>query len=207
VVDSGIGIDAEAAPRIFDAFEQGSPGITRQFGGLGLGLAITKRLVEMHDGTISVLSEGRNRGALFRVFLPQSDAAPGLRAEQPMPAARALSKKILLVEDHGDTANSMQMLLEAWGFEVQTAGDVAQALKALDSTGFDLLISDLGLPDQSGLDLMQELRQRGNTLKGIALSGYGREEDMRRSQEAGFSVHLTKPVDADALVQAVDSIL
>ena len=87
------------------------------------------------------------------------------------------------------------------------AGDVAQALKALDASGFDLLISDLGLPDQSGLDLMQELRQRGNALKGIALSGYGREEDMRRSQEAGFSVHLTKPVDADALVQAVDSML
>jgi CheY-like chemotaxis protein len=110
------------------------------------------------------------------------------------------------VEDNGDTAVTMKMLLEAYGYEVKTAGDVRQALQAFESAKFDLLISDLGLPDRSGIELMQELRQRRHTLKGIALSGYGQEEDMRRSKEAGFAVHLIKPVDADLLMETIGSI-
>ena len=98
-------------------------------------------------------------------------------------------------------------ILEASGYEVENAGDAAQALRAIESTSFDLLISDLGLPDGSGLDLMKALRERGSTLKSIALSGYGREEDIRRSKEAGFSAHLTKPVDAVALIEAVEKIV
>jgi CheY-like chemotaxis protein len=98
------------------------------------------------------------------------------------------------------------MLLEAYGYEVETAGDVRQALQAIDSANFDLLISDLGLPDRSGIELMKELRQRRHSLKGIALSGYGQEEDMRRSKEAGFAVHLVKPVDAGLLLETIGSI-
>jgi len=207
VVDSGIGIEPAAAARIFNAFEQGGRGITRQFGGLGLGLAIAKRLVEMHDGTISVESEGMDRGATFRVSLPLSSMQPEAQTQKRAPVAARMARRILLVEDHEDTATSMKMLLEASGYEVENAGDAAQALRVIDSNRFDLLISDLGLPDKSGLELMAELRQRGNNLKGIALSGYGREEDVRRSQEAGFFRHLTKPVDADALVEAVAKML
>jgi signal transduction histidine kinase len=205
VSDSGIGIEPEALPRIFGAFEQGERSITRQFGGLGLGLAIARRLVEMHDGTISARSEGRNRGATFRVQLPLSTEPLEAPAPKGVPLLRR-ARRILLVEDNGDTAVTMKMLLEAYGYEVETAGDVRQALQAIDSANFDLLISDLGLPDRSGIELMQELRQRRHTLKGIALSGYGQEEDMRRSKEAGFAVHLIKPIDADLLMETIGSI-
>jgi signal transduction histidine kinase len=206
VSDSGIGIEPEALPRIFGAFEQGERSITRQFGGLGLGLAIAKRLVEMHEGTISVRSEGRNRGATFRVQLPLSTEPLESAAAKGVPLFERRARRILLVEDNGDTAATMKMLLEAYGYEVETAGDVRQALQAIDSANFDLLISDLGLPDRSGIELMKELRQRRHSLKGIALSGYGQEEDMRRSKEAGFAVHLVKPVDAGLLLETIGSI-
>jgi CheY-like chemotaxis protein len=113
----------------------------------------------------------------------------------------------LLVEDNGDTVLVMTMLLESFGYQVEAAGDVEQALEAIDSRPFDLLISDLGLPDGSGIDLMQEVRRRGHALRGIALSGYGRQEDVLRSKEAGFSAHLIKPADIDALMEAVAAIL
>ncbi|OGA96077.1 MAG: hypothetical protein A3G27_05180, partial [Betaproteobacteria bacterium RIFCSPLOWO2_12_FULL_66_14] len=211
VNDSGIGIEPEAISRIFNAFEQEDPRVTRQFGGLGLGLAITKRLVEMHDGTISAHSPGKDRGATFRVALPafaaQAEPEAAVQAEEARAAPKSGSRRILLVEDHGDTAAMMRMLLELSGYQVEGAGDVAQALSVASLNHFDLLISDLGLPDGSGLDLMKALRERGSTLKSIALSGYGREEDIRRSKEAGFSAHLTKPVDAVALIEAVEKIV
>jgi len=207
VADSGIGIEPEALNRIFDAFEQGGRAITRQFGGLGLGLAIVKRLVEMHEGSISAHSEGKNRGSAFRVSLPLTSTRLSAEEEKRIHAAPTGCRRILLVEDNGDTAAMMKMLLEGFGYEVETAGDVSQALKAIESRGFDLLISDLGLPDRSGIELMHELRRRSNNIKGIALSGYGREEDLRRSREAGYSVHLTKPVDADYLVETVSRLI
>lgn len=208
VSDSGIGIEPEASARIFDAFEQGERSVTRQFGGLGLGLSIAKRLVEMHDGTISVHSNGRNQGATFRVQLPLSTEPLEAAAYKTIaPPSAGRKRRILLVEDNGDSAATMAMLLEEFGFEVEAAADVAQALHAVDSAAFDLLISDLGLPDRSGIELMQELRQRCNKLKGIALSGYGRQEDLRRSKEAGFSVHLVKPVDADLLMETIAGLV
>ena len=206
VSDSGIGIEPDARDRIFAAFEQGERSITRQFGGLGLGLAIAKRLVEMHDGTISVTSEGRNRGATFRIQLPVSVEPLEAPVVKDMARFERRARRILLVEDNGDTAATMKMLLEAFGYEVETAGDVRQALQAIESVKFDLLISDLGLPDRSGIELMQELRERRHNLTGIALSGYGQEEDMRRTKAAGFAVHLVKPVDADLLIETIESI-
>jgi PAS domain S-box-containing protein len=209
VSDSGVGIEAEALPRIFDAFAQASRGITRQFGGLGLGLAICKSLVEMHGGTIEAHSEGRDRGATFTVRLPLISPAPDSPAlAGPFPAASAPATtagplRMLVVEDHGDTAEMLRLMLEAEGHSVETAGDVGTALESAGRTAFDLVISDLGLPDGSGLDLMRELRARGLDLPGIALSGYGQEQDVRQSEEAGFSTHITKPVDLDRLVEAV----
>jgi two-component system CheB/CheR fusion protein len=208
VKDNGIGIEAEALPRIFDAFEQAERSITRRFGGLGLGLAISKALVEMHGGTISVHSEGRDTGATFRIRLPLT--APAGQPEMPAPLAppvRALrSLHILLVEDHGVTTKMMRMILTAEGHTVETAGDVATALELAGRQAFDLLVSDLGLPDGSGHDLMRQLRERGHKLSGIALTGYGQEEDIRRSREAGFAVHLTKPASRERLVEAITSV-
>ncbi len=202
VNDSGIGIEPGPMERLFDAFEQGGRGITRQFGGLGLGLAIAKRLVQMHGGTITVHSEGMNRGATFRVALPLAGALPEEAQPRTAPAEQGYGR-ILLVEDNGDTAFMMKMLLETLGYRVETAGDVKQALQAIEAQPFDLLISDLGLPDGSGIELIREIRQRGHALKAIALSGYGQEDDVRRSKDAGFTTHLVKPVDAELLMETV----
>ena len=205
VNDSGIGIEPEALPRIFNAFEQAERSITRQFGGLGLGLAISKALVEMHGGTIEAHSEGRGKGATFRIRLPLT--APAGQPERRRAAAprncAVRPLQILLVEDHGVTAKMMRMVLTADGHTVETAGDVATALELAGQQAFDLLVSDLGLPDGSGHDLMRQLRQRGHKFPGIALSGYGQEEDIQRSREAGFAAHLTKPASREAVVEAV----
>jgi two-component system, chemotaxis family, CheB/CheR fusion protein len=209
VTDTGAGIDAELLPRIFDAFEQGEPGGTRR-SGLGLGLAISKTIVELHGGDLGVASAGKDQGATFTVRLPvvpppaeapaqdaggASSAAPG-----PVPP-----RHILLVEDHADTAEALADLLRDRGYRISLAGSIAQAIAFADSADrdhIDLVISDLGLPDGSGLDLMRELSSR-HGLPGIALSGYGMEEDIRKSHEAGFRQHLTKPVDVRALEEAI----
>ncbi len=208
VNDSGIGIESEALTRIFNAFEQAERSITQQFGGLGLGLAISKALVEMHDGTIEADSEGRDKGATFRVRLPRSTPAARLEssglAAPPQRIVRCLH--VLLVEDHGITAKMMARVLAAQGHTVETAGDMATALQIAGRQHFDLLVSDLGLPDGSGHDLMRELRRRGCTFPGIALSGYGREEDVHRSYEVGFAAHLTKPASREAVVEAVATV-
>lgn len=212
VSDSGIGIEQEALPKIFDAFEQGGQRVTRQFGGLGLGLAITKRLVEMHGGVISAQSGGKGKGAVFQVELPiMKQVQEEKRKERELQTAENItparvSRRILLVEDHGDTAQMTSTLLKSLGHHVEIAGDAGEALKAAEEGRFDLLISDLGLPDKSGLDLMRELRESGINLKGIALSGYGREEDIQRSKDAGFSEHLIKPVDFDVLERTVERV-
>jgi PAS domain S-box-containing protein len=200
VSDSGVGFEPEALGRIFKAFEQAEGTTNRRFGGLGLGLAISKALVEMHGGRIEAHSDGRDRGATFRVRLPLC-ARPGVTAAseppvaQPEPQAAKRRLQILLVEDHRDTAEIMRRLLVLYGHDVRTAGDVATALSLASQHPFDLLISDLGLPDASGAELLQELRARGHTLPAVALSGYGQEEDVARSKAAGFVEHLLKPVD------------
>ncbi len=211
VNDSGAGIEPEALQRIFNAFEQAERSITRQFGGLGLGLAISKALVEMHGGTISAHSEGKGKGATFRVKLPMlsasadrtSSAALQKSAAALQPSDQGKPLRILLVEDHGDTAKIMRRLLTTEGHQVVTASDVAAALESVSQNQFDLLISDLGLPDSSGLDLIRTLREQGSSLPAIALSGYGREDDVRQSLDAGFNAHLTKPVDFRRLKTAI----
>ncbi|MGE5609704.1 MAG: ATP-binding protein [Bacillota bacterium] len=207
VNDSGIGIDPEMLPRLFDPFEQAERSITRQFGGLGLGLTISKALVELHGGTIEAHSEGKGQGAVFRVRLPL--IAPAVVPEQ-FPASappRVRPLRILLVEDHGDTARIMSRLLAADGHEVQRAGALATALDMAGKGTFDLLISDLGLPDGNGLDLMRQLRARGQRIPGIALSGFGMEQDIQSSHEAGFAAHLTKPTSPERLAEAIAAVV
>lgn len=208
--DSGMGIEPAELARIFTAFEQ-DRSMARPFGGLGLGLAIARAIVEMHGGTIEAHSEGRQRGATFRVRLPVLDASrlatPGREQQAPAVApSSARPLRILLVEDHGDTADMMRLVLTMHGHDVKLAGDVATALEEAGRSAFDLLVSDLGLPDGSGTDLMTELRRRGFKMPGIALSGYGQEQDIRRSRDVGFAAHLTKPASADRLAEAIASV-
>jgi CheY-like chemotaxis protein len=207
VADTGIGIEADVIPRLFDAFEQGGMTITRRFGGLGLGLAISKAIAEMHGGTLRVASEGRNRGSVFTLDL--MTCAVRTTADLvalPTTPARARGLRILLAEDHEPTRNVLSRLFTRAGHEVRAAGTVGEALQFAESGSFDLLVSDLGLPDASGAELMRQLRARYG-LRGIALSGYGMDEDVKASEDAGFALHLTKPVDWSRLEAAVNSLM
>jgi CheY-like chemotaxis protein len=208
VKDTGAGIPADNLPKIFNAFEQGDAGVTRQFGGLGLGLAISKALVELHGGTIRVESDGAGKGSVFTIELPAIEEP---LPEKPNPAAESKrpspgSLKLLVVEDHADTANMLALLLRATGHRVETATTVADALHLAASHRFDLLISDVGLPDGTGYELMKIL-QSTRALRGIAMSGFGSDEDMRKSYAAGFSDHLVKPVNFAVLEHTIRRVM
>jgi PAS domain S-box-containing protein len=204
VRDTGKGINPEALPYIFDAFEQGDPAITQQFGGLGLGLSIAKAVVDRHGGTIRAASDGPGLGSSFTVTLPLLSPARegGDDARLPTPDHPAGRIRVLLVEDHADTARAMVKLLERAGYQVDWADRVASALELAANRSFDVIVSDLGLPDGSGYELMRALKDRYGT-RGIALSGFGMEGDILRGREAGFLEHLVKPVDVATLDQAI----
>lgn len=209
VKDSGIGIQKDVLGRIFNAFEQGDKDITRQFGGLGLGLAITKALVDAHGGQISAKSDGKDKGSTFEVRLEVAESSGQQNNSNGQSTARAMHKKgakILLVEDNSDTSKVMKVLLERRGFTVEIANSVAQAMEAGKTDSFDILISDIGLPDGSGLDIIKALSAL-RPVRGIALSGLGMEEDIRKSLDAGFDVHLVKPVNFEHLHDAVSKLL
>lgn len=214
--DTGIGIEPDTMGRIFNAFEQGQSSITRKFGGLGLGLAISKAMVTAHGGKIKAESAGKNRGATFIVTL-NTVAAPSLEAgtiesagprqsEIRAAAARGEGPRILVVDDHVDTCIGMKMMLERRGYRVTTAHTADDAAGKARKEEFDLVISDIGLPDRSGYELMQELSTMKG-LRGIALSGFGMEGDVTRARNAGFSEHLTKPINFDRLDEAIHSLL
>jgi PAS domain S-box-containing protein len=205
VEDEGIGIEPELQPRLFHAFEQGSREVTRQFGGLGLGLAISKALIDAQGGAIAAASAGKDRGATFtlRVPLARAQAATVQAGATPAPAA---GRRILLVEDHADTAELMAELLTLHGYAVKTANSVASALRLADTESFDLVLSDLGLPDGTGHDLMRALGAR-RPLPGVALSGFGFEKDVQEARAAGFREHLTKPVNPAQLLRVLAVVL
>ena len=194
ITDTGIGIEAERQHSLFTAFDQGDSSLARQFGGLGLGLAISKHLIDLHDGAITVESRGRSYGATFRVTLDAvadtvSDEQP---VQTPQKAAKAL--RILLVEDHGDTRRTLSRLLTHFGHDISVADCTESAKEIVNTKEFDVILSDIGLPDGSGYDVITHAKQK-QPLKGVALTGFGMDEDIRKSKEAGFDFHLTKPVD------------
>jgi HAMP domain-containing protein/signal transduction histidine kinase len=196
IADTGLGIEPESLPKIFDAFEQGG---RTQLGGLGLGLAISKALVEAHKGTIIAQSAGRNKGSTFTLVFPTSGkaAAQITPAVSPrLPEHQAM--RILLVEDHEDSNRSLTNLLRRRGYHVRSALNFQSALDLGTKEEFDVLISDLALPDGSGIDLMQMLQSTRPVL-GIALTGFGMEDDARKCREAGFQHHLVKPIDLNKL--------
>ncbi len=207
IIDNGIGIEPEMLDRVFDAFIQEEHGHGHRFGGIGLGLAISHRLVELQNGRISAESKGRGQGATFRIHLPLAGAET--RAEEApataTPAATApAARHILLVEDHEQTRTTLMQLLRRRGHVVTGVASIQAARERAAQGDCDLLISDLGLPDGDGHDLMAELAQE-HGLPGIALSGYGMEQDVARSRASGFCAHLTKPVDIRALEAAISA--
>jgi len=201
VEDTGVGIDPAIAPRLFEPFEQG--GEPRRRAGLGLGLAICKGIVDAHGGNISVRN-APGAGARFEVVL-STVPAPASAPQIAKPARAADGKpRLLIVEDHPDSAAAIEEALRMLGYTVTVADSVESALGLPDS-GFDIVISDIGLPDGTGHDLMRALRAE-RPVKGIALSGYGSERDIRKSKEAGFECHLTKPIDVSQLVHAIERV-
>ncbi|GEP44663.1 ATP-binding protein [Brevifollis gellanilyticus] len=209
VSDMGIGIAKEALGRIFLPFEQGEVGAQHRFGGLGLGLAISKAVVDLHGGELGAESAGPGQGAIFTVELATADTTM-MEAEPPaqhgpMESAPVESLTLLVVEDHEATLNILKRLLQHDGHCVRAAGNVADALALAAEHECDLVVSDLGLPDGSGLDLMRALRER-HGWRGIALSGYGTDDDVRQAREAGFAAHLLKPVDMDDLRRAIREV-
>jgi len=204
VTDTGIGIEPEIMERIFNRFEQGDRSFQRRFGGLGLGLTISKSIAEAHGGTLLAESEGRDRGASF--LLKIKTVPEGERTGKPgaVPVATVRrSLRILLVDDHPDTSAALEKLLTRRGHAVTVAGDMRSALEAVEGRPFDLLISDVGLPDGSGLELMTRLRTT-SSLRGIAISGFGMNGDVEKSLQAGFSEHLVKPVNLERLEAAIE---
>lgn len=208
VRDTGAGIESDLLPRVFDVFEQGGREVTRRFGGLGLGLAISKGLTELHGGLLTATSAGPGRGAVFTLWLPESFEPPAgsaaLNGALPDREVGVRSVcKVLIVEDHPDTLSAMAELVEMFGYDVRTAGSVASALRVAEGERIDMLVSDIGLPDGSGLDLMRRLLEYDPGVQGIALTGFGMEEDLRQTQEAGFVEHLTKPINLGQLEQTL----
>ena len=201
ISDTGVGIEPTEVGRIFVPFQQ----LERRVGGLGLGLAISRALVEAQGGALNVSSPGRGHGSTFRVELPAAEPAASSRPPLPAAGTRASAgpRRVLLVEDHADTLAALRDLLTEMSCDVVTAGTLREAFAAAEAGSFELVLSDLGLPDGSGLELMRSLRERYG-LAGIAVTGYGMEEDLRRSLAAGFVEHLVKPITFEKLETAID---
>jgi len=204
--DSGIGMNAQRLAELFPANEE-TPEPIRSSSGLGLGLLICRTVVQAHGGTLTATSRGLGLGSTFEVRLRRITGAAVTKVQAPpVPASAPRSSlRILLVEDHPDTAEMLSMLLRHHGFEVEVAGSVDAALDLAQSSGCDVLVSDVRLPDGSGMDLMRRLRE-SQFVRGIAMSGFGTQDDVRRSKEAGYDEHLVKPVDVGRLIEAIHKV-
>jgi|GEM_PF-1805040 len=206
VIDTGIGIEPKMIHRIFEAFEQGERSTQRRFGGLGLGLSISKGLAEAHGGSLEVESAGLGRGSTFTITLDLVDLPVHEPAAPPVSIGRIVT--VLLVEDHEDTRVILQRLLERQGHRVIPACTVKEALEAVQRDPPDVIVSDIGLPDQSGLMIPGAVEEiRGRPVPGIALSGFGSEEDVSVSMDAGFYRHLVKPVEIQKLSEAIQDCI
>ncbi len=204
VRDTGIGMEPEVMQRIFDPFEQGNRSFERRFGGLGLGLAISKSLAQAHGGTLTAQSDGRDRGSTFLLSMQTTSPVEG--SAIPARASGETSRqglRILLVDDHQDTCAALEKLLVRRGHLVAATHNVRSAMEAAVRNRFDLLISDIALPDGSGMELMIQLHAFSR-IPGIAISGFGNNGDIEKSLQAGFSEHLIKPVKLEKLEAAME---
>jgi two-component system, sensor histidine kinase len=204
VADTGSGIPAELLPRVFDLFVQGPRALDRAPGGLGLGLTVVHRLVELHGGQVEAASDGAGRGATFTVRLPRI-TAPATRAAETLAPLAGVPRRVLVVEDNEDAREMLRTTLELAGHDVRVASDgpggVAAALAFLP----EVALIDIGLPGLDGYEVARRIRTTapGRTVTLVALTGYGQPEDRRRAQDAGFDAHLVKPVDVEGLVAAL----
>ncbi len=217
VTDTGMGISPEFLAHVFDRFRQADSSSTRSHGGLGLGLAIVRHLVELHGGTVDARSDGDGRGAAFLVRLPVP-ALSTLAAPEPPPALAALAEvapqelegvNILLVDDEPDTREVMPAVLERFGARVAVAASAAEAMTLLQRSGADVLVADIGMPEEDGYSLIGRVRALPGSVRdlpAIALTAYAGEADRRRAMEAGFHLHLAKPVEPADLVSAVAAL-
>ncbi|MEC4723073.1 ATP-binding protein [Noviherbaspirillum sp. CPCC 100848] len=204
VRDSGIGIESELLPHIFELFRQGPRTLARSEGGLGIGLSVTKALVEMHGGRIAAHSMGRDMGSEFEIVLPVAQDAPqGTAGEDPAPlAAPAACCRILLIEDNPDTSATLQLLLELSGHRVTVAPDGLSGVSLAKTNTYDVILCDIGLPGLNGYGVIRQVRQLEATHQpyAIAISGYGQPEDRARAIGAGFNEYLVKPVKTDTVL-------
>jgi signal transduction histidine kinase len=203
VRDTGIGFEPRSMERLFDAFEQGDQSSQLRHAGLGLGLAISKAIALAHGATIKAESDGPNRGATFHLTLRTVTASEiSVISDRPVDEQLRRNLRILLVDDHIDSCDALRKLLSRRGHTVVVRHDVSSATEASKADQFDLLVSDVALPDGTGIDLMTRLRQN-SSLPGIAISGFGRNDDVERSLKAGFSEHLVKPISLETLEGAI----
>jgi signal transduction histidine kinase len=202
VRDTGVGIESEMMERIFNPFEQGERSFQRRYGGLGLGLTISKSLAKAHGGTLSAKSDGRDRGSTF-VLTMRTVSPPKTAATVSPEPTGTHPLRILLVEDHQDTCTALEKLLIRRGHLVAATHNMRSAMETAARNQFDLLISDVALPDGSGAELMTYLRAISG-MRGIAISGFGMNGDIERSLEAGFAAHLVKPIKVEKLEGAIE---
>ncbi len=219
VSDTGQGIAPDFLPHVFERFRQADGSTTRTHGGLGLGLAVVRHLVEQHGGTVSVKSDGEQQGSTFSVNLPLTaiDERDGIEEQsgtnqphassQPNDAARLKEVRVLIVDDHADARELISMVLARAGAEVRTAASVADALASLKRAQPDVLISDIGMPDEDGFMLINRIRslsrEEGGRIPAIALTAYATDDDRQRALAAGFENHVAKPVNPAQLINAV----
>ena len=202
VSDSGVGIAPDLLPHVFDVFVQGAISIDRSQGGLGIGLSLVRRLVELHGGTVSASSPGNSSGSTFEIRLPRAEAAAAADTPARAPAPEAGKPKVLLIEDNDDGREMMATMLASFGYPVLQAGDGLEGVRLACAEHPDVALVDIGLPGIDGYEVARRLRQdpSARAIRLIALTGYGLEEDQRRVLEAGFDLHLVKPVELNALL-------
>jgi CheY-like chemotaxis protein len=204
VTDSGLGIPPDKLATVFEMFAQVERTLDRAEGGLGLGLTLVKRLVEMHGGTVEAFSEGPGRGSRFQVCLPVFEVPES--TEPRARAKRAIDvRRILVVDDNPDSASSLAILLGISGYQTSIAKDGLEAVLAAESFQPDVVLLDLGLPKLSGVEAARRIREQpwGKEMLLIALTGWGQEDDRKRSMDAGFDAHVVKPVDHDTLMDVI----
>jgi len=199
ITDNGVGIPAELLPQIFDLFVQSNRSLDRSQGGLGIGLSVVRRLVEMHGGRVSAASDGPGRGARFEITLPLIDRPNEVMEEKSEQIAAR--RRILVVDDNADSADSLAMILNLCGHVAEPVYGAAEALERAAALDPEIVLLDIGLPGMDGYEVARLLRTRGSSARLVALTGYGQPEDVRRAEDAGFDAHLVKPVDLKHLLR------